>query len=426
MRHFSVLQHLAGQLNPLCRVLDLDPAVPRDLLAGLLGPHGARSLADPPAWPSDIADDHSPVEFSVAFNNNEPPALRILAEVPGIAPGLGSNTQAAYAFLAANADRFGLATTRLDAIRNLFTAASPPTRATTRPTGGAASAPSGGAATTLGGGIGPSLGGGIGPSLGGGAAAALGGGGGSTLGGGAASAPGGSFALWCSLVFRHGRDPEFKVYFNPEVAGISRAPELVEEALGTLGLRDAYRTMLARSIRPGELGRRDRLSFFALDLHDGPQARVKLYVSHYDADPADAARAAAVVPGVDPDEVAGFCRSAGGPGPFDRRPLVGSYTLAGGAAQPVGYSVYVPIRDYVDDDLEARDRAAALVAHHGFSPALLHRCVAAVSRRPLGAGVGLIAHVSLRLGPPRPGVTVYLSAEAYDVTPPRSAWAPAA
>ncbi|MCY1136813.1 tryptophan dimethylallyltransferase family protein [Actinoplanes sp. Pm04-4] len=385
MRHFSVLQHLAGQLNPLCRVLDLDPAVPLDLLAGLLGPHGARSLADPPAWLSDIADDHSPVEFSVAFNDHEPPALRILAEVPGIAPGLGSNTQAAYAFLAANADRFGLATTRLDAIRNLFTAASPTSSAPTWP---------GSAAPTL------------------------------TKS--AATTPGGSFALWCSLVFRHGRDPEFKVYFNPEVAGISRAPELVEEALGTLGLRDAYRMMLARSIRPGELGRRDRLSFFALDLHDGPQARVKLYVSHYDADPADAARAAAVVPGVDPDEVADFCRSAGGPGPFDRRPLVGSYTLAGGAAQPVGYSVYVPIRDYVDDDLEARDRAAALVAHHGFSPALLHRCVAAVSRRPLGAGVGLIAHVSLRLGPPRPGVTVYLSAEAYDVTPPRSVWVPAA
>jgi hypothetical protein len=34
--------------------------------------------------------------------------------------------------------------------------------------------------------------------------------------------------------------------------------------------------------------------------------------------------------------------------------------------------------------------------------------------------------VSLRLGPPRPGVTVYLSAEAYHVTPPRSVWVPAA
>jgi DMATS type aromatic prenyltransferase len=362
MRHFSVLQHLAGQLNPLCRVLDLDPNTPLDLLAGLLGPQGPRSLADPPAWPSDIADDHSPVEWSVAFNNAEPPALRVLAEVSAAEPGLEANTEAAYSFLAANAARFGLTTARLDTIRDVF----------------------------------------------------------------APAQPAGSFALWCSLVFRHGRDPEFKVYLNPEVAGVDRAPELVEEALGRLGLGGAYRTMLARSIRPGELGRRDRLSFFALDLHDGPQARVKLYVSHHDAEAADAARAAAVVPGIVPDDVAGFCRAAGGPGRFDRRPLVGSYTLTGGADQPVGYSVYVPIRDYVDDDLQARDRVVGLLAQHGFGTAPLHRSIAAVSRRPLGAGVGLIAHVSLRLGPPRPGVTVYLSAEAYHVTPPRSVWVPAA
>ncbi|GIM90371.1 tryptophan dimethylallyltransferase family protein [Paractinoplanes toevensis] len=362
MRHFSVLEHLAGQLNPLCRVLDLDPTTPLDLLAGLLGPHGARSLADPPAWPSDIADDHSPVEFSIAFNHTEPPALRLLAEVPGVPPGIDTNTRAAYAFLADNAARFGLATERLDAVRDVF--------ATTQPAG--------------------------------------------------------NFALWCSLVFRHGRDPEFKVYFNPEVAGVDRAPELVEEALGRLGLGDSYRTMLARSIRPGELGRRDRLAFFALDLHDGPQARVKLYVSHYDADAADAARAATVVDGVDPDEVAEFCLAAGGGSRFGGRPLVGSYTLAGGADRPVGYSVYVPIRDYVDDDLQARERVAALLARHGFSTAPLHRSIAAVSRRPLAAGVGLIAHVSLRLGPPRPGVTVYLSAEAYEVAQPRSVWIPAA
>ncbi|GAA2631616.1 hypothetical protein [Paractinoplanes durhamensis] len=355
MRDFSVLEHLAGQLNPLCRVLEMDPATPLDLLAGVLGPHGARSLADPPAWPSDIADDHSPIEFSVAFNDHEPPALRLLAEVPG-------GAQAGYDFLAGAAGRYGLAIARLDAVRDLFTADVPP----------------------------------------------------------------GSFALWCSLVFRSGRRPEFKVYLNPEVAGVDRAPELVAEALGRLGLGDSYRTMLARSIRPGELGRRDRLSFFALDLHDGPQARVKLYLSHHDADAADAARAAAVVPGVDPAEVTAFCLAAGGPGRFDGRPLVGSYTLAGGARQPVGYSIYVPIRDYVDDDREARDRVAAVLARYGFGTALLHRCVAAVSRRPLAAGVGLIAHVSLRLGPPRPGVTVYLSAEAYQVTPPRSVWVPAA
>ena len=57
---------------------------------------------------------------------------------------------------------------------------------------------------------------------------------------------------------------------------------------------------------------------------------------------------------------------------------------------------------------------------YGFGTAeLFDRVLAAVTPRPLRAGAGLIAHVSLRLGPPRPGMTVYLSAEAYEVSPSR-------
>ena len=59
-----------------------------------------------------------------------------------------------------------------------------------------------------------------------------------------------------------------------------------------------------------------------------------------------------------------------------------------------------------------------LLSRYGFDHAAdLDRAIAAVTRRPLHDGVGLIAHVSLRLGRPRPGLTVYLSAEAYGVAP---------
>jgi DMATS type aromatic prenyltransferase len=239
--------------------------------------------------------------------------------------------------------------------------------------------------------------------------------------------PQGEFALWHSLIFRNGRAPEFKVYFNPEVKGVDRAPALVAKALHRLGLGESYQTMLDHSVRPGELAKGDRLTFFALDLHDGPQARVKVYLTHHHADVRDVVRAARVVDGIDVAELAEFCRAAGGgTGPFDGRPLVGSYTLTEGAEKPVGYSVYVPIRSYVSDDGEARDRVAALLARYGFDSAELDRAISAVTTRPLGGGVGLIAHVSLRLGPPRPGVTVYLSSEAYRVSPPRPRQIPAA
>jgi DMATS type aromatic prenyltransferase len=309
-----------------------------------------------------VADDHSPIEFSVAYNENEPPALRILAEVIGEKPGPRANMCAAYEFLDSQSKRFGLSTARLDSVRDLF----------------------------------------------------------------AAEHPQGPFGLWCSLVFRSGRRPEFKVYFNPELDGPDRAPELVAEALRRLGLGRSYRKMLKHAVRPGELGRGDRLAFFALDLHDGPQARVKLYLTHHHADARDVARAAGMVDGVDPAEVAVFCALAGRTGRFDERPLVGSYTLTEGAAKPVGYSIYVPIRSYVDDDLEARDRVLPLLDRYRFDSTAFDRAIAAVAHRPLADGVGLIAHVSLRLGPPRPGLTVYLSAEAYEVCPPRTLQMPAA
>jgi len=355
MRALSVSDHLDGQLRRLCAVLGLDPAAPAELLTALLGGYGARPLSEPPGWPCNVADDHSPVEFSIAYHDAEPAALRILAEVPGSPPGIRTNMAAAFAFLEAAASRYGLSTRRLAAVRDVFEAEQPQ----------------------------------------------------------------GQFALWCSLVFRSGRQPEFKVYLNPEVHGVRHAPALVAESLRRLGLAEAYAAMMEHAVRPGELGGLDRLSFFALDLDDGPQARVKLYLTHEQARTRDVARAAGVVDGVDPAAVAEFCASIGHTARFDSLPLVGSYTLAEGAGRPVGYSIYVPVRGYVGDDEQARDRVRAVLAKHRFDVALLDRAIGAVTRRSLADGVGLIAHASLRLGPPRPGVTVYLSAEAYAVAAPR-------
>lgn len=353
----SVFEHLGGQLARLCEVVGTDPGEPVELLADLLGPAGSRPVAAPPPWPSNIADDHTPVEFSLAYDDGGPPALRILAEALGSPPDVLSNQAAGYQFLQRQADRFGLSTSRLDRVRDLFTA----------------------------------------------------------------DDPRGEFAMWHSLVFRRDRRPEFKVYFNPELHGLQRAPGLVAEALDRLGLGPSYQALLEHGVRPGELGRRDRLTFFALDLHEHPYARVKLYLTHHHAQARDVARAAGVVDGVDAAELAQFCTTAGGGiGRFDGRPLVGSYTFTEGTAEPVGYSVYMPIRGYVRHDAEARRRVVALLARYGFDRTTFDRAVAAVTRRRLRAGVGLIAHVSLRLGQPRPGVTVYLSAEAHEVSPPRA------
>jgi DMATS type aromatic prenyltransferase len=232
--------------------------------------------------------------------------------------------------------------------------------------------------------------------------------------------PQGAFGLWYSLIFRSGRRPDFKLYANPEIRGVEHAPDLVEEALRRLGLGTAFRTVLDRAVRPGELGRVDRLAYFALDLGDGPHARIKLYLSHDGAEARDAVRAAGAVEGVAGEECAAFCATVGGrSGAFDGRPLVDSYTFFEGVDAPVGYSLYIPVRSYVRDDAEARARAVAALEWHGFGGEDLDQAIRAVTSRPLEAGVGLIAHAALRLGQPRPGMTVYLSTEAYRVGRPR-------
>lgn len=350
----SLLDCLTGQLVRLSEIAGIDPATSLQLMSDLLGPHGSRPLSEPPAWPSAIADDHSPVEFSLAYGQGQPPALRILAEAGGSPPSVQSNLAATHQFLSRQAQRLGLPVSRLAAVQELF----------------------------------------------------------------ADDAPTGDFVMWCSLVLRSGRPPALKAYLNPEVKGVAQAPALVSEALVRLGLGRSLQAMLDHAVRPGQLGVADRPTFFALDLHDGPDSRVKVYFTRHNAGVDDVARAASLVDGVDLARLSEFCKVAGGTDRFGRSPLVTSYTLRVGTDEPVGYSCYVPIRSYVHDDQEARDRVVALLAPFGYDAAEFDRAVDAIARRPLRDGVGLIAHVSLRLGRPYPGVSVYLSAEAYGVRPP--------
>jgi DMATS type aromatic prenyltransferase len=300
-----------------------------------------------------VADDHTPLEFSVALDNTIPPALRLLGETIGDKPSAVNNARAFERVLRSAARDFDISTERYDQVRDLFL-----------PEDSSA-----------------------------------------------------EFLLWYSTVFRAGHLPALKVYFNPAAHGEENAGELVAEALSRLGLNDAYRDLREHALLRGEA---DRCVFFAVDLHDRPHARVKVYVAHANARSGDAIRAAAAVSGIDPGQLAEFCAIAGGTDAFAGRPLVSSYTyVSPDTHRPSGYSLYLPIRDYVSDDEEARQRVLQLLAWAGFDPVLLDRAIDALTDRPLAEGVGLIAHVSLRLGIPRPGMTVYLSSEAYAVSRPR-------
>ena len=191
MHETSLFDHVHGQLGRLCAVTGADPVTAAQVLRDLWGSEapGARSERAP--WSSGVSDDHTPVEFSLAFHRGERPTLRILAEALAASPAPRARLAAGHAFIRAQAARHGLSLAAFDRVRDLFLPDDPRD----------------------------------------------------------------GFGLWQSLVFPPRRRPEFKVYLDPEISGVDRSPELVGAALGRLGLGASYSGLIDRAARPGELSR---------------------------------------------------------------------------------------------------------------------------------------------------------------------------
>lgn len=263
--------------------------------------------------------------------------------------------------------------------------------------------------------------------------------------------PEGPLALWCALELLPGGVPKVKVYLNPAASGRERAAETVREALHRLGHRQAF----------AALPEGDRHLFFALDLGDWEEPRVKVYLAHHDLSAPEAAGLSRVAGGpgrkIGPgaEAVAGSAAPAGsaagsaaevkrffgmaaghdtddgalaagpdGPDPrLGRRPVQSCHAFTETATgRPSGFTLYVPVRDYAPHDGEALDRAVAVLGRHGMDAAPLVRSLSAVTSRRLHDGVGLIAYLGLAQQQGRPArVTAYISSEAYRVKPPVTA-----
>lgn len=344
----SLRDHVGGQLRQLSNLVGLGDSAEQSviLLGRLLGSGGARPCADP-AWPSDVSDDHTPVEFSIAFDPGGRMSLRVLVEPTAADPSPEANLDAALRLLTSLGESPQVSLGRFDAVRDLFLRK--PLR--------------------------------------------------------------GKFVLWLSLVLRAGAPPVLKAYFNPASSGQTRARLVVREALDRLGYGTAYRGLAANALRRGAL---DELSFFSIDLTEDAASRVKVYVSHHDATVSNLERAASAA-AVDPANVREFCDVLGASQrPLDARPAVSSFGFVrGDNVRASMFSLYHPIRSYVDDDETALQRVRTLMQRYEVDSDVVRDAVEVLANRPLAQGSGLIPHVSMRLGPQRRGMTVYLSSEAF-------------
>ncbi len=95
------------------------PASARARFDTMVLPWGASIIPAAPPWPSDIGDDHSPYEFSIALAPNEAPSVRFLVEAQGAEPTLASTRDSALD-LTRRLTAHGADLTRFEQVRDLF------------------------------------------------------------------------------------------------------------------------------------------------------------------------------------------------------------------------------------------------------------------------------------------------------------------
>jgi DMATS type aromatic prenyltransferase len=110
----------AEQLSRLCEAVGFTrPADALKLFREMLGVWGGSSLESTPTWHSDVTDDTTPFEFSIAFREGSS-ELRFLIEAQGTSPTLSSYWEAGLALSALLARRYGVDLERLHRIESLF------------------------------------------------------------------------------------------------------------------------------------------------------------------------------------------------------------------------------------------------------------------------------------------------------------------
>ncbi|NUT95833.1 MAG: hypothetical protein HOY78_27795 [Saccharothrix sp.] len=315
-------------------------------LDSMLGAWADRPIGFACEYPSFVARDGFPIEFSVSYRGGVP-ELRVLFESLGEVPTARAAQEAGRALTRSLAGRPGVSIERYLAVEDLFVVDHPEQF---RPT------------------------------------------------------------VWHSLSHRPGRPPGYKVYLNPQARGVPAVPEVMREAMARLGLARAWERVDRSYDALAAAGH--QVEFFALDLADAADARVKVYFRH--------------VGRVDLDEVAGLARRHdpallepayrdvyGSPVLPDNEPMT-CLAFRSGVDVPDEANVYLRLPDVVRDDEEAAQRISAVLRRYGVDPAR-HRAVAtALASRELDTTLGLHELLSVRAAGARPDLGVYFRFGVYD------------
>ncbi|TQJ00486.1 hypothetical protein FB471_0111 [Amycolatopsis cihanbeyliensis] len=222
--------------------------------------------------------------------------------------------------------------------------------------------------------------------------------------------------LWHSVAWRPPSRPVHKTYFGLYAWPLPQRYAAVSEAMRRLRMTAAWND--ARRRVEGTAGRRE-IEFFAVDLADEADARVKIYYRNHGADIGEVNRVASVARHHDAERASAAYRTLTGGRTDAGEAALNCLAFRSGLDGAAECATYLRLAGLASCDREAVDRTAELLRREGVDPGRFRGLATALAPGPLHDSRDLLALVSYRAAG-RPGdVTTYFRPPVYDRSVPR-------
>ena len=227
--------------------------------------------------------------------------------------------------------------------------------------------------------------------------------------------PDASFSIWHSACLYVDKDPSFKIYLNPQAQSQSRAAATCEESLVRLGFDRAWSGLAEIAAKRGP--EKDKFAYFSLDLAAHSEARVKIYVRHYDITVDALEEVLSLAQNYVVGDAAEFCNAlTPQQNLFSSKPMVSCFSfIEGNDERPASGTLYIPIGYYVANDSLVFDRLNRYFIQHNLPTSAYTKSLQSFSMRSLDSGCGMHSHISMRREQQKCRLVVYLNPEVNSV-----------
>lgn len=216
--------------------------------------------------------------------------------------------------------------------------------------------------------------------------------------------------VWHSIAWRPPTSIVHKTYYGLYPWPLAQREVAVAEAMARLGLSEAWDDA-RRRVETTE-GQRE-IEFFAVDVADEAEARVKVYYRNHGADLAEVDRIAAVALRHDADSARAAYQTLAGERADAGEAALSCLAFRSGIAQAAESTTYLRLPDLTSSDEEAVERTAALLHREGVDPGPFRLLTAALAPGPLSEST-ILELVSYRAAGRRGDVTTYYRFPVYD------------